>query len=117
MLRNRKAHIDPICIITTLVLIILGLVALFFPWGRSGVPSFLIVGFAFMALISQIVHLFHDGLRPISGIMSLLVFIVAILMLRSLFGTGGDIAGYYLENVKLVIPAIIALDFIKLISP
>ncbi|MFH1424575.1 MAG: hypothetical protein ABIG20_02710 [archaeon] len=117
MLRNTKAHIDPICVIPTTLLVIMGVIIL--SWALAGdkiwMPAVLI--FSMLVIISPLVHLFHHGLTPISGVMGALMLLVGIFMLRFAVGNADPVGSFYFDNLTTIIPIVIALDVLKMVSP
>ena len=116
MLLNRKAHFDPLCLVGTLLVIILGGVVAFF--ARVGkVPQPLVVLFVVILLGSTLLHFFHHGFTPISGIISLIIIIISIVLLRGFYGHGGVFIEYYYANMFYLTIGLISLDIVKTASP
>ena len=115
MIRNRKAHIDPICIVPTTLLVIVGGIMLSWVFSGAEVLMPALLGFAVLAMVSPLVHLFHHGLSPISGIVVVLMLLVSIFLMRFALGNPDPVGEFYFENLGSIIPMVIALDVIKLV--
>jgi len=112
-MKNIRAHVDPICIIPVTIGLILGGLVTATLYGGGTPASYLVIAFAGTILVSQIVHLFHHGINPISGIIGLVVFIMSMLLIRATLGTAGGLGEFYLNNLIYLAPSLMVLDLVK----
>lgn len=117
MLRNRKAHVDPVCLVPVILVLVSGAYVLSIIYSGNTVPNNYILVFAVLAILSQVVHLFHHGITPISGVFMIVIFIIALLLLRFSIGNVEGIGEFYTANMKWVVISIMGLDVIKTIAP
>lgn len=115
-MKNRKGHFDLVCLTGSFLVLIFGGVVAFFSISKGDVSPILIGAFGIVIIISIMIHIFHHGFMPISGIISLVLIIFAMILLRGLYGDGNALIEWYGENLFYVTIAIIILDFSKTIA-
>lgn len=117
MILNRKAHIDPLCIIPTTLLLIVGGIVLSSVWAGDTIWMPVLITFAALSLVSPLIKLFHHGLKPISGIITVLMVIVAIFLLRTTLGNPDPVGEFYMENLVAIIPLVLGMDIVNMLLP
>jgi hypothetical protein len=113
MLRNTKAHGDPLCVSIFILVLIAGGFISWLAYSGEEIIELYITAFAGLLLFSLLIHLFHHGITPISGFCSLILFLVSVFMLRASLGTPTPAIDIFYNNVGMIFPFLIALDAVK----
>lgn len=117
IIKNTKAHFDPLCLIGSLLVIIFGGIVAAFSIISGEVSVVLISAFAIVILIATITHIFHHGFTPVAGIISIILMGFAIVILRGAFGHTGAFIDFYMENIFYLTIAVIGLDIMRIVVP
>ena len=116
MLRNTKAHADPLCIMFMVFALAAGAVSLTNVLSSRSPNMIYVLAFAVLALVAVFVHIFHHGFHPISIIFGVVLLALSIMLIRVAIGNSTPFSRFYLENLNYIIMSMMALTFLNTIA-
>jgi len=119
-LTNKKGHLDPICMAFPIVTTVLGIVFLMMvskPEKMAAFEQYLLLGFLLATFISIVVRTLKHGLAGLSAIIAFTLVVVSLLMFRYALGVASPSNSFFANNIKIVLPVLIAGSWLQQFVP
>ncbi|MFH1424625.1 MAG: hypothetical protein ABIG20_02980 [archaeon] len=113
MLRNRKAHMNPLCLGIQGAVIVSGIYFTYLLMSAA-FPTMYFFIFAIILFASQFIHLMFGIKNPIGYVLMLIITFSALIMMKAIYSfPDSGVTDFLLANALFIIPIFVALDITR----
>jgi len=111
---NRKAHINPPCIIAQGLVIGSGIILTYFAATTNHVKPIWIVVFAIVMFASQFIHMMYGIKNMVGYVLMLIIVFMALITMKVLYSFPATALGQFIaRNLVVIVPVFVILDFVR----